>query len=343
MTERTTADELRSLGFDALARAVASCGVQIEATGSADEDGLVLVVPGHTPAPLMVRVAALPSVACVDELAAFVHEGRLAVLVADQISAGLRAELNRVGVGWLDRRGHLKLTAPGMVVDSDVAPDRREPRTTSAAEAPVTGRSGMAAAAALLLAPDGPMSASQIARIAGVNASSVTRALGRMLEGFVVTREQRGQYRPVVPDLFTALAEVWPRRARTVRWSVAARTPPARFFDSELSHPGWAVAGARGAISWGANLVVTADYPLALYAPNELRLRQAEQVFGTETGEQVLVSVDPIGLVSSTRYQSDFFVPRAHPLFCALDLTATARDREELDRWSPPEGFARVW
>jgi hypothetical protein len=35
--------------------------------------------------------------------------------------------------------------------------------------------------------------------------------------------------------------------------------------------------------------------------------------------------------------------PLAHPLFCALDLTAASLDREALEQCTPPEAFARVW
>ncbi len=100
----------------------------------------------------------------------------------------------------------------------------------------------------------------------------------------------------------------------------------------------------RGAIAWGAPLVATADYPRHWCVPSEREIRRLALLHENGTGDAWQLSADPIGLVAGTRpglLADDWFV--AHPLFCALDLTAAARDREALEGWTPPDGFVRVW
>jgi hypothetical protein len=53
------------------------------------------------------------------------------VAVADRITADARTYLNGAGWSWLDLRGHLRLTAPGLFIDADIPP-LSEPRSGSA-------------------------------------------------------------------------------------------------------------------------------------------------------------------------------------------------------------------
>ena len=48
------------------------------------------------------------------------------MVVADQVSEGARAVLRQAGIGWLDRRGHLRLSAPGVLIDTDLPKELRE-------------------------------------------------------------------------------------------------------------------------------------------------------------------------------------------------------------------------
>lgn len=84
--------------------------------------------------------------------------------------------LNDSAVSWLDRRGHLRLTGDGLYIDADVPPISRKTPERRITRDPITGRSGLAAAA-LLLRPHDPMGVSEIARAAGLNPSSITRAM----------------------------------------------------------------------------------------------------------------------------------------------------------------------
>ena len=220
-------------------------------------------------------------------------------------------------------------------------PRRAMPANPSA---PIQGRSGLAAAAALLRIPAQPIGVSEIARIAGLNPSSISRAMTAIVDAQLAERRGRGEYRPLVPELFWALADVWPREYVTVRWAGPPDVNELRSAHRDLSGPGWAQAGVRGAIAWSAPLVATADYPPHWYVPDEREVRRLAALHENGTGDAWQLSADPIGLITNTRFGNDAIGwPFAHPLFCALDLTASARDREALEQWNPPEGFTRVW
>jgi hypothetical protein len=141
--------------------------------------------------------------------------------------------------------------------------------------------------------------------------------------------------RAVIPELFWALADVWPRDRTTIRWANA---------HSDSGDLSWVAGGVRGALEWGAPLVATSDYPIDLYVPDEQTIRRlAVQHRGGE-GSEVRLVADPTGFISGHGFQAPTFAwPLAAPLFCALDLTATSRDREALEQWTPPEQFTRVW
>lgn len=75
---------------------------------------------------------------------------RLRVLVADRIVGNGRDELKSRGWGWLDLRGHLFLSAPGLLIDAEVPAFRPRPHRTS----PFSGSVGKEVACALLMEPD---------------------------------------------------------------------------------------------------------------------------------------------------------------------------------------------
>jgi hypothetical protein len=148
-----------------------------------------------------------------------------------------------------------------------------------------------------------------------------------------------------VPELFWALADVWPRDHVKIRWAV----PPEQddridFWGPDLARPGWAEAGVQGAVAWGAPLVATADFPLHLYAPDEQLIRKVRLMHDGGHGTEAILSVDPVGLMTRERYKArPLALPVVHPLFCAIALTQSSRDREALEQWTPPGEFTRVW
>ena len=338
MRARTLPVDLALHAEDAFARAAREVGLDVSSGAE-----LGLAIPGGRAIPVAVKAMAVPTVAQARALAQGTKRGVVPVLIADQISSAVREVLNREGIAWFDRRGHVRFVADGVFVDADVMPQPRYvmPGTT---RVPINGRSGLAAAAALLRNPERPMGVSEIARVAGLNASSITRAMAAIVDAHLAERRSRGEYRPLVPELFWALADVWPRESVTIRWAGPPDVEELLSAQRDLSRPGWAEAGVRGAIAWSAPLVATADYPRHWYVPDEREVRRLATLHENGTGDAWQLSADPIGLITNERFGSDLMGwPFAHPVFCALDLTASARDREALDQWNPPEGFTRVW
>lgn len=328
----------------ALQRAAEDVGLRAERTSGTGTADLAITAPDDAAFVVEVKATSTPTIDKLRSLATTRHPDRPTVVVADQLSPSARELLDAAGIGWLDRRGHLRLVADGLYIDSDVAPIRRGDEPSESTR-PVVGRSGLAAAAALLIDPDDPMRGSDIARIARLNPSSITRAMSALVAGHLAERRGRGDYRPVVPDLFWALADEWPRDTVSIRWAIPPEDDDQLGFNrGDLRAPGWAAAGVSGALAWGAPLAATADYPVTLYVPDEQLVRRARILHGEGTGNEARLSVDPIGLITSRRFDGGTPVwPLAHPVFCALDLTASARDREALDQWTPPTEFTRVW
>ncbi len=325
--------------------ALRSIGAVVAAATAGQERDLEVALSDGSTVLVEVKPASIPTVDRVRSVADNARPGISTMVVADQIPAPVRAVLVDAGIGWLDRRGHLRLVAPGCFVDTDVAPIPRRRAGTGAKREPIAGRSGLAAAAALLMHPDDPMTVADIARAAGLNRSSISRALAGLADAHLAQRVDRGRYRPLVPELFWSLAEVWPTDAASIRWN----KPPENddrlgIRADDLGVVGWAAAGVPTAIAWGAPLVATSDTPIHLYVPDDTLIRDALMLHDDGDGAQALLSVDPIGLITAERFRAGALAwPAAHPLFSALDLTAASRDHEALEQWTPPEGFTRVW
>jgi hypothetical protein len=320
-------------------------GIPASGARSGEHADLAVEVPGGARVLIELKATALPNDAWLNRVADERVPGAITVVVGDQISQEMRAALSAREVGWLDRRGHMRISAPGLFVDADVPPSPRHDAGTRVASPSIAGRAGLAAAAALLLAPEEALNASATARMAGLNPSSITRALKRLVAAQLVD-SHGSAYRPLVPELFWELAEVWPESHTPVRLPAGALQETRLGLNAaHLDERGWALAAERGAVAWGAPIVLTADYHRSFYIPDRRDLVTA-QALATSSARAitVLVTIDPIGLVTRTRFhQRGLQLPLAHPLFCALDLTRTSRDREALEQWTPPDGFTRVW
>lgn len=322
---------------------MAAIGLEIKSPPRGSRADLALARPGGDVVLIDVVSAAVPTIGQLRRILGEVEPGAIPFVVADQIPSSLHDELESLGAGWLDRRGHLRLVAEGLFIDAEVPSQPRGERHAASRD-PIRGRSGLAAAAALLLAPNAPGPVSEIARTAGLNPSSISRAMSALAGAQLAEQTGKGRYQPLIPELFWALADAWPRDRTIVRWKdLLGESDPLGLWPAD-EQIGCALAGVRGALGWGAPIVATADYPLHVYAPSVGLVRQASVLNEGGNGTEVHFTVDPTGYVTSRRYRDiDAHWWTAHPLFCALDLTAAARDREALAKWDPPEEFVRVW
>ncbi|WP_181775595.1 transcriptional regulator [Amycolatopsis pittospori] len=339
--------------LDALTSAVGSLGLS---TRQGDVDAppgrdLVIAFPDGREVGLQVKTVALITT---DSLPGLLRRWSTSeieggsVVVADRITAEARSTLNQAGWGWLDLRGHLRLTGPGLFIDSDV-PVLVGPETDRQG---IIGRVGIELAALLLLDP---------ARRIGVRAAAaaLSRAPSSISETFAALRGAGlvdEDNKPVLPALFWELAEHWKPVSRDVasvpapdggRENAALRLG----MDDVESNVGWALTDTVAAAAYGAPVSIRADHPPDFYVPDQGTLRRSVQLLGTATTATMRagrVRIAPVPLVCARRIDatewSDEKWPLANPLFVALDLAQDpGRGAEILDGWTPETVGARVW
>ena len=325
-TRMSTSDML-SLAVADLAAAVGAVGVEVSSIGerslslSFDDARVELdVVP--------VAYATEPRV---DEI---LHgsESHNAVLVADRITSGAREKLNDAGWGWLDRRGHLRLRTPGVLIDTAVEPSARDDAPPTE---PIRGRAGLAVAYRLLTDPTEPISPTRSSL--AFAPSTISEAVSRLRDTSLL--EEDGT--PLFPALFWVVADNW-----GTDWVWLATAPSADEANGhDLESSGWCVSGTVAAVEWGAPVVSTVGAPPDLYVPGPASVNIAARRYGIARDPHAAaasIAVAPVSDVTSHRAppRSQPW-PLAHPVAVALDLAQDrARGREILEDWSPPE---RVW
>lgn len=316
MAGRSTRASLREQGLVALHQALDEVGVDLAAA-----------VPG----PVDVIGAARISAAVPEGLRHAPNDGTLRVVVADSISRPARAVLNDAGVNWLDRRGHLRLVAPGLVVDTAV---RSQPRhrghARRAVDKPIRGRGGLAAALdALWRAATGEAltSTSDVARRAGLSQPTVYEATRTLRDAGLIGKQGAN-----VPDLFWETADAW-----RPTWVDLVRLPQGR------DAAGLLAGGTRAAIHHGIGLVARDDHPWELYGADEHQIALA-RVRATGAGPVVArlaLAPTPLALEHPAHGEGPF--PYVNAVVAAIDAAADpSRGAEAVRAWDP-EGMRRVW
>src|SRR5690606_24019375 len=165
-------------------------------------DGDALVVDGTRVVPsLVTRAHPTPA-----DLRSLVGEARgrgPAVVVSDRISDAGRDVLRAEGWGWLDRRGHLRLWAPGVRVEA--------PLRTISSERPSSGNLwtavGLEVALHTLVHAGGQDTGRRIGAAIGRSVGATHELVARFSAAGLVGRRTR---LPLLPDLFWETAANWP-------------------------------------------------------------------------------------------------------------------------------------
>lgn len=270
------------------------------------------------------------------------------VVVAGAVPETTKAILREHEWGWLDRRGELDLRGPGLVVHTtDLAPTTSAPAASTPRD-PIRGRAGITTAACLLMADDHVPGVREIARRGDLAPSTVSNTLAALRRASLVDDDGR----PLVPELFWALAGAW-KPERHALADVPSPTSRLELGLDSLDNPGWAVANTVAAAAWGAPVVVASGAPPDFYVPNERDLRSARRELPAARAAEerrCTVAVAPTPLVVRPRYDATsmgtswLHWPVVHPLFVALDLALDrARGTEILQDWEVPAPFRKVW
>ena len=323
---RTRTDDMLELAVEDLVTALAAAGVEIV---TARKRPLTATFDG-TEFEIDVVPAAYATAPRVDALIDGTPEGgRLPVLVADRVTGDARDRLNDAGWSWLDRRGHLRLRSPGVLIDTDVTPSAR---STPSHDEPIRGRAGLAIAYRLLTNPGEAISPTRSGL--GFAPSTISEALERIRSAGLIDSEGHA----VVPELFWVLTERW-KPERT--WLATAPDPT----DPAASE--WCMSGTAAAAALGAPVVSTTSVP-DLYVPGPVVVTIAARRFGIARDATVAaasIAVAPVTAVTAETV-GDKAVNGwrlAHSVAVALDLAQDrSRGREILDDWEPI-GIERVW
>lgn len=323
VTARTTTD----LGLvEELAEALGALGVEARA------DQETLVVDGARLVPALVA-RAHPTPA---DLTAIIGErgGRSpALVVADRISEAGRDVLRRAGWGWLDRRGHVRVWAPGVRVES--ALPRPDGSIARRAPADPWTTAGLEVALSALLAPEEPVTARRVASRTGRSPGTVHELIGRYAELGLIGPKT---HRPLLPELFWETAARWPDDGWTALPVELAQVAEV------VGHEELVRVDERAATLGGARLAAVGDLPGRAYLTSPGALRRARALAERGAPARSWVREAPVRwLPRNEEHPPDAAHPWhvAHPIVCALRLAADpARGREIVEAWGIVPGEA---
>jgi hypothetical protein len=332
--------------LDAVTAALRSAGLSVSAPGANDEPADLVVDVGGVPIAVELDVASTVTPGSLHD-APHGYGEHAHLLVADRIVAAARDILKEHGGSWLDLRGHLHLSGPGVLVDIAV-PATEKPTTTGAD--PFTGKVALEVACSMLLSPGESASVRRLARELHRSPSSVSTVLASFRRAQLVD----SQGIPVTPELFWETASAW-KPATTLVARLPAIDDPAvsealrTGWNDPSDSVGWALTDAMAAADYGAPIGVRENHPPDFYVPDETTARRAAALLGSPPSSQAraaTIRTAPVPQICRMRTPPTpgGQWPLAQPLFVALDLANDpGRGREVLDGWDPPEGTVRVW
>lgn len=282
-----------------------------------------LVVDGNRLA-LAVDVRAHPTPAELAQLVA-TASARPAVVIADRISGPGRDVLRSAGWGWLDRRGHVRIWAPGVRVESPLPEDGSRPPAHTANPWTTVG---LETAVAALLRPDEPVTARRVAPLVGRSVGAVHESVARFSEIGLVGSSTR---LPLLPELFWETAAHWPDDG----WIAL---PVGIEEVAEKAGAGALIrVDERAATLGGARIPAAGDLPARCYVPRASVLRRVRSLADRLQPTLCWVRTAPVRWLPDNldHPPTDVHPWRvAHPLVCALRLAADpARGQEVVESW----------
>jgi hypothetical protein len=327
----------------------AMCAVGIPATSRSNDGGadLDVVIGGIHQSISLKTMGTVTPATWHTQLSNFssAGEGPIQLIVADRVVGAARDLLRAHGQSWLDLRGHLYLTGPGVLVDLPVPP---MPDRPSSPRNPLSGSVALEIACELLMSPERQHAVRELARTLNRSPSSISTAMSGLRDARLVTA--RGE--AVIPQLFWETAAAWkPASTAVARLSIIDDPVIASALKTgrgDPESPGWALTDSLAAAAYGAPTGVRTDYPPDLYVPDTTTARRAETLLGLPTSTAArgaTIKIAPVPQICTRRNPPRTGGwPLAHPLFVALDLAGDpSRGVEIIEAWQPRKGIDRVW
>jgi hypothetical protein len=317
VTARTQAGADRAELLDELHGALTAVGIHAHPGDDA------LTVDGTALSPRL-ETRAHPTPAALAALVARPPVRLPALVVADRISDAGREVLRDAGWGWLDRRGHLRIWATGVRVETDFE-----------AEGPSPGRVGniwttvgLEIAVAALCRPDEPVRARGIAGRIGRSVGSVHELISRFTEHGLIGPRTR---LPLLPDLFWETSAHWPDDGWTPL-PVSIEELAETLETSELMR-----VDERAATLAGARIPAVGDLPARCYVFSPGLLRRARALADGDRPTSCWVRPPPtrwLPAMPDAPPDPDHPWTVAHPVVSALRLAIDpARGREIVESW----------
>jgi hypothetical protein len=339
---RTSAEELQRAAVEALEGACGEVGLSLQ-SGTATGPHVSVTSPTGDTWEFEVKARAVAAL----HPAPAAQDARLLV-VADVLPGPVADAFRERHISWFDRRGHLRLEAPGLLVDTDVTPRPRQPARGDH-EVPDEpfgrGRATIEVALALLLSPQDPPGVRELARETSLSPSSVSTARDRLQRASLVTDEGI----PLLPELFWELARRW-----RPRWHPLASPPDTQSPTPAFSAGRWVASGDVAGAAYGAPLVVGSAAPGRYYVDSPAELRRARHALGdgdpAEAPAHVAVAPSRLVHTRAEEHVRSMAVPWEMGPFApyvvvALDLAGDpSRGREIVTSWTDtPDGTRAVW
>jgi hypothetical protein len=320
----TARTEEEGLLLQDIAEAVESLGIDVGI------DGEALVIDGTRFVPGIVA-RAHPTPADLSQLVAEAPGKVPALVVADRISDAGRAVLRRAGWGWLDRRGHVRLWAPGVRMESPLPGDAATASRRGPSNAWTTV--GREIALAALCNPHEPVTARGVAATIGRSVGATHELIGRFVELGLIGSQT---HLPLLPDLFWEASARWPDDG-WIGLPVPIEDVAERIGAEQLVR-----VDERAATLGGARIAAAGDLPPRCYVRSASALRRARSLGDRESRDEdrparCWVRPAPVSwLPLNEAHPADADHPWSvgHPQLCALRLAADpARGREIVEDW----------
>ncbi len=246
------------------------------------------------------------------------------VIVADRISEAGRKVLRSDSWGWLDRRGHLRIWAPGIRVEAPLPATSGHPQASGNLWTQV----GLEVVLHALSNPTEVVSARRVAPVIGRSVGATHEMIARFSASGLIGRRTR---LPLLPDLFWEAAANWPDG----EWvplplsieEVAERTGPEALVRVD----------ERAATLGGARVAAAGELPARCYVTSMAALRRLRGSVNRDLPTRSWVREPPIGWIPlNEEHPADDKHPWsvAAPMLCALRIAADpARGSEIIDDW----------
>ena len=337
-------DALASL-TEALARLGVTANVLAKESLGGDEsvDAVVVVADQR----FDVEVKSVVTAEHGKRLAGSTGRGAPLIVVADRVAADAKRSLREAGVNYFDRRGHLRIVAPPLIIDTGV---ESALLIAGGPGGSLDSQVAKEVAVCCLLTPDQPHGVREVARYIDRTPSAVSKAMAGLRDDGLLTSAGEA----MIPDLFHALLAVWRRRTIPLTAVPGTSTWEAQRLGLGLDKPestmGWALTDTRAAVSWGMPIIAGGDYPPDFYVPDKATLR-ALRLLSRRADDPAIractVALAPVRLACLRRVDHSQTTgerwPVANHIVVALDIAQDrARGLEAIERWNP-EGIARAW